>query len=168
MGVLASQDALTGLSNRRALDETLNKEFRRAKRDRTPLSLLMIDVDWFKPYNDHYGHIAGDECLRRIAATIGAAIRRPADFAARYGGEEFVALLPNTNRQGALILAEKIRQSVYDLAIEHGESVKRRVTISTGVASTEDAQFLEEPASLLEQADISLYQAKRAGRNNIN
>lgn len=163
---LAEQDGLTGLSNRRCFDAELVREYGHARRDKKPLALLMIDVDWFKPFNDLYGHPTGDECLKRVAAVIKEAARRPHDLAARYGGEEFVALLPDTNMAGAEMVAERIREAVLDLRIEHGGSAFRTVTVSIGAISLDWAD-LDDSEGLLRQADRALYQAKDAGRNKV-
>jgi diguanylate cyclase (GGDEF)-like protein/PAS domain S-box-containing protein len=162
---LAREDSLTRLSNRRAFDLALTKEYRRAQRDKAPLALIMIDVDRFKSFNDRYGHPAGDDCLRRISDTIKTLIRRPGDMAARYGGEEFAVLLPGTGEQGAAIIAEKIRAAVLHLAIEHEASPQRVVTISAEVASAGPKGFDRKPGSLLDHADKALYHAKNSDRN---
>jgi two-component system chemotaxis family response regulator WspR len=162
---LSLQDGLTGLANRRRLDETLDMEMRRAQRDKSMLSLLLTDVDFFKKYNDTYGHLAGDECLRQVASAIARCGRRPADLAARYGGEEFSVVLPDTPEEGACKVAEDIRSAVAELAIEHRSSeVARHVTLSLGVVTLEPEQELVA-AELLRRADAALYAAKRAGRN---
>jgi diguanylate cyclase (GGDEF)-like protein len=162
----ANVDGLTGIANRRRLDEALGIEWRRAMRDRTPVSLLMIDVDHFKPYNDIYGHVSGDECLRTIAVTVGGIIHRSADLLARYGGEEFVVVLPNTDSSGAEGLAEQIRSTVELLSIPHSGNTHGVVTVSIGCAThrpVHDSVFTE----LLRAADGALYQAKSAGRNCV-
>jgi diguanylate cyclase (GGDEF)-like protein/PAS domain S-box-containing protein len=163
---LAEQDGLTGLSNRRYFDEALLRELRRARRDKTFLGLLMIDVDWFKAYNDEYGHPAGDKCLKRIAEAIGSSVRRPGDVVARYGGEEFSVLLPDTNQAGAMFVAEQIRDAVLSLMIEHGGSPNRVATVSIGAVSQHAAGSIE-PETLLRQADRALYMAKDRGRNTV-
>ncbi|ABC90790.1 putative sensory box/GGDEF family protein [Rhizobium etli CFN 42] len=163
---LAEQDDLTGLSNRRCFDAALLREHNHARRDKRALALLMIDVDWFKPYNDLYGHPAGDECLKRVGAVIKDAARRPHDLAARYGGEEFVTLLPDTDVAGAMMVAERIREAVLDLRIEHGGSAFRVVSVSIGAISL-DWTELNDSDNLLHQADRAVYQAKGAGRNKV-
>ncbi|QKK26958.1 sensor domain-containing diguanylate cyclase [Rhizobium hidalgonense] len=163
---LAEQDGLTGLSNRRCFDAVLVREHAHARRDKRPLALLMIDVDWFKPFNDLYGHPTGDECLKRVGAVIKEAARRPHDLAARYGGEEFVVLLPDTDAAGAMMVAEQIREAVLELGIEHGGSAFRRVTVSIGAISLGWTDP-DDSESLLHQADRALYQAKGAGRNKV-
>ncbi|QND46446.1 PAS domain S-box protein (plasmid) [Rhizobium lusitanum] len=163
---LAEQDGLTGLANRRFFDNALLREAGRAGQDKTSLGLLMIDVDWFKAFNDCYGHPAGDECLKRIGATIQKIVNRPGDVAARYGGEEFAALLPDTDEPAAAAIAEQIRQAVLELAIEHRVSPNQVATISVGAAAlTEGA--VTEPATLLHNADRALYRAKENGRNKV-
>jgi diguanylate cyclase (GGDEF)-like protein/PAS domain S-box-containing protein len=162
----AKIDGLTGIANRRRLDEALESEWRRAMRDRTPVSLLMIDVDHFKSYNDIYGHLSGDTCLRTTAVTIGEIIHRSSDLLARYGGEEFVVVLPNTDSNGAERLAEQIRSAVQLLVIPHCGNSHGVVTVSIGCATQKpghDSIFTE----LLRAADGALYQAKSGGRNCV-
>lgn len=164
---LALLDGLTGIANRRHFDQTLEQEWKRAHRNAQPLAVLILDVDFFKLYNDRYGHGAGDDCLRRVAATLQRCLSRPADLAARYGGEEFVGLLPETDRKGAAKTAEKVRQAVADLAIGHADSqVADHVTISLGVACLIPDEE-GSPAQLLEAADQALYRAKQGGRNRV-
>lgn len=119
---LSFVDGLTGVANRRFLDQQLDLEWRRAAREQAPLALIMVDIDQFKLFNDTYGHLAGDDCLRRVAEALGQGLRRPADILASYGGEEFVAVLPGTALEGALILAERLRTQVEKLAIAHASS----------------------------------------------
>jgi len=158
-------DSLTGLSNRRFFDTVLQAEFSRYTRSDTQLSLILIDVDHFKNYNDHYGHLAGDDCLRQIARTLKAVVERGTDIVARYGGEEFVVILPGTNRQGAATLAGRIAESVRALALPHATSdTSGYVTISLGVASTAD-HVLADSSQLVALADQAMYQAKHNGRN---
>ncbi|MBB2931136.1 two-component system chemotaxis family response regulator WspR [Paraburkholderia silvatlantica] len=164
---LTHSDGLTGLSNRRYLDEFLSAEWKRAERERTEISLLMIDVDYFKPYNDTYGHVAGDNVLRSVATTIRREIRQPRDLVARFGGEEFAVVLPGTGSAGARLLAEKMRRDVAGLALPHvGSAVSEHLTISIGVATLTPAPGLAETA-LIEEADAALYRAKRDGRNRV-
>lgn len=164
---LAATDGLTQVANRRYFDEILDQEWQRLAREQQPLSLLLTDIDWFKSYNDHYGHQAGDECLQRVAQAINQAINRPADLLARYGGEEFVIVLPNTNILGAVKVAKKIRQIIAKLAILHPDStVSPYITVSVGVASVIPTH--ETPPSLLiSQADQALYLAKNQGRDRF-
>jgi diguanylate cyclase (GGDEF)-like protein len=158
-------DGLTEVCNRRYFDERIVSEWGRAARQGVPLSVIMLDVDYFKRYNDHYGHQAGDDCLRRVAAAVKSGLRRPGDLIARYGGEEFVCLLPDTDAAGALTLAELLAQRVRDAAIEHAaSSVAKVVTVSLGVC-TKPAQGAGSASALLREADAQLYQAKAAGRN---
>ena len=134
-------------------------------RDRQPLSILMIDVDMFKNYNDYYGHKAGDECLKRVTAVLGSVLHRPADVVARYGGEEFVALLPETDREGAKRIANEIRDTLAQQPIAHAASeVADHVTVSIGIASAVPSMS-ESVETLVEHADKALYRAKSAGRN---
>ena len=164
---LSSLDGLTGIANRRTFDETLNKEWNRALRSRKPLGLIMLDIDFFKLYNDHYGHQGGDDCLKKVAKGLDAAIHRDADFLARYGGEEFSAVLPNTDLQGAVKVAEEMSQSVKSLRLEHAKSkVSDIVSISIGVASMVP-QNDTEPEVLIAAADQALYKAKENGRDRV-
>lgn len=167
LAVLATHDVLTGISNRRHFDAMIEAECRRAQRDGKGLSLIMIDIDFFKLYNDRYGHPAGDECLRAIAATIRHAVRRPGDTLARYGGEEFTVLLPNTSLDGAVFVAEQIRAAVRALKIAHADHPKRIVTISLGVATLSPEQDVRRPDDLIEAADRMLYEAKAKGRDTV-
>ena len=158
-------DGLTGVYNRRHFDERLAGEWARAMRTGAALSVVLLDVDQFKRYNDRYGHQAGDDCLRRLATALKAGIRRPGDLAARYGGEEFVCLLPDTDRSGALILARQLGAAVQALQIEHADSaVAPVVTVSLGVGS-KASHGPGSAAALLREADAQLYRAKSMGRN---
>jgi len=160
-----SLDGLTCLANRRRFDETLDKEWRRAVRFGTPISLILMDVDFFKAYNDHYGHVAGDECLKLVAQTLQACFSRASDMVARYGGEEFAAILGGTDGEDAVASAERALDAIRSLHIEHAHSsVADRVTISTGVASTAPSPG-SSPDVLVEAADKMLYLAKQEGRN---
>ena len=160
-------DGLTGIANRRRFDLHLEDEFRRAKRNASPLSLIMIDVDYFKDYNDNYGHQHGDACLVQIGTALCGALNRSRDLAARYGGEEFTVILPDTNEDGALQIAETMRAEVESLKIEHAFSgVAGHVTISLGV-STMVPEQAAKTGSLIHAADRALYQAKRSGRNCV-
>lgn len=160
-------DPLTGIANRRRFDERLGSEWRRAAREEVPLSLVMMDLDFFKEFNDHCGHTTGDDVLRRCAAALHAAAKRPADLVARFGGEEFAALLPNTGIDGAFALAETMRAAVEELDIARDDGTPfGKVTISMGCASTTpDAR--NEPLELVKMADAALYEAKRRGRNRV-
>ncbi|BCX82878.1 two-component system, chemotaxis family, response regulator WspR [Methylomarinovum caldicuralii] len=164
---LSFQDALTGLYNRRYFDDFLEREFRRAVRNQGVLALSMIDVDHFKAYNDRFGHQAGDDCLRRVAAALTLVIHRSSDLIARYGGEEFAAVLPETLLDGALEVAEKLRARVAALQLPHPDSPCGIVTISAGVAACRPEPG-DHPESLIEAADAALYHAKRAGRNRVS
>jgi diguanylate cyclase (GGDEF)-like protein len=164
--LLSFTDALTGLSNRRLFEEFSTREWKRACRDKTILSALMIDVDMFKTYNDRYGHQAGDKCLAAVAGAIGSAVNRPGDLTARYGGEEFVVMLPGTPYEGCAFLAERIRKNVEALQLPHGNSPFGRVTISIGMATTMPDHH-SNTAMLIEEADKALYEAKHTGRNRV-
>jgi diguanylate cyclase (GGDEF)-like protein/PAS domain S-box-containing protein len=164
----AERDGLTGLFNRRHFDTTLHLEFLRARRHHEPLGLVMIDVDHFKRYNDRYGHLAGDECLRRISNAIRLSLARPGDIAARYGGEELVAALPATDLQGARTTAERMRAAIAGLAIEHAASPFGVVTVSAGASAEIPDPGTTDPRALLHTADAALYAAKTAGRNRVS
>jgi diguanylate cyclase (GGDEF)-like protein len=162
---LSSLDGLTGISNRRQFDETLDREWRRAVRGRHGLTLIFGDVDFFKQYNDVYGHQAGDECLKSVARLLGTQAKRPGDLIARYGGEEFAAILPDTDGKGAILVGESMRRSVEREAILHsGSSVAQVVTISVGVAVAAPKRG-STYANLVQAADRALYAAKEQGRN---
>jgi len=165
---LSALDGLTGIPNRRRFDEVVQTEWRRNARASSPLALAMIDVDCFKQYNDHYGHLAGDDCLRRIATALQNALKRPGDMLARYGGEEFVAILPSTPIAGGLLIAQNLRDSVRELGLTHeytgGEKI---VTVSIGVAAI-TPDYVATPATLIEAADEMLYKAKTSGRNQVH
>lgn len=163
---LAHADSLTGLANRRAFDQRLEIEWRQSLLNRQPLALLLIDVDLFKSYNDVYGHLDGDDCLRIIANAIARALSRPADTATRFGGEEFAVILPNTGLESALVIAETVRQAVWDLSLHHPGNTCGFQTISVGVAATTPNP--DEPALILLKAcDRALYTAKDHGRNRV-
>ena len=165
---LALLDGLTEIPNRRCFDVTLEKELRRKKRDGSLLSLVILDIDYFKKYNDTYGHAAGDTCLRQVAGAMKECIKRGSDFAARYGGEEFAIILPGTDGNGAMTIAEKVRHSVAALDIRHAASdVAGHVTVSLGVATVFEDQDVS-PVDLINAADAALYQAKEMGRNRVN
>jgi len=165
---LADSDGLTGLANRRLFETSLTREYERARRSGTPFSVILVDVDHFKKFNDRYGHVAGDDCLRRVAAAVGAGPRRPPDLAARYGGEEFAIILPDTDLAGAIAVAEKIRLGVAGLDIEHADSASGHVSASLGVYSGRPIDAAcNDPMAWIEAADGQLYAAKAAGRDRI-
>jgi len=162
---LTRQDGLTGIANRRSFDDFIRKECLRSARDGTPISLILIDIDFFKLYNDNYGHLKGDECLHKVAETLQRAAQRPADLVARYGGEEFAVILPSTDAVGAIKIADSLRLAIEGLELPHAYSpLCNIVTISMGIAS-KIASEKESPADLIEMADEALYEAKNAGRN---
>ena len=176
---LADTDQLTGIANRRLFDRKFKVEWRRAMREQTPISLLLIDVDHFKKYNDTYGHQAGDKCLQQIAKALESITHRPADLASRYGGEEFAVLLPITPQENAVMLAERFRKKVESLKIEHSKSEFGIVTVSIGVSCCEPAwdftgktpdeeQKVTFPAMLLTASDNALYVSKEQGRNQVS
>ena len=165
---LSSLDGLTAIPNRRQFDDTLQSEWRRACRQGRPLALLFGDVDFFKQFNDGYGHQVGDECLKAVARMLKGSLRRPADLVARYGGEEFAVILPDTDIAGALQVAEAMRSSVEGLAITHRYSrANTVVTISIGAAAVVPGRADINSAMLVKAADDALYQAKQGGRNRI-
>ena len=163
---LSLVDAVTDVANRRQFDRALADEWARAIRAGTSIALVLVDVDHFKPYNDRYGHPAGDDCLRRIAAVLGRTLLRAGDVVARYGGEEFGAILPLTDADAATAVAERMRKSVEALAMPHGAVPRGVVTISGGVASSRP-EMDSDPLDLVARADAALYEAKAAGRNRI-
>ncbi len=162
---MVSLDGLTEIPNRRRFDEMLESEWHRAQRITAPVSLVLIDIDYFKKYNDNYGHAIGDACLIKVAQAIHCALKRPSDFAARYGGEEFVVILPGTETTGAVAIAEHIRKTIESLEIPHEKSdTSSYVSLSLGVATMTPKQDIM-PLELIKAADKSLYQAKEKGRN---
>lgn len=164
---LAILDGLTGVANRRYFDCVLNNEWQRLAREQKPLSLILSDIDYFKLYNDTYGHPAGDRCLQAVAKVLKTAIRRPADLVARYGGEEFAVILPDTDAQGALFVANKIRHKLAELKFAHQKSgIGKYLTLSIGVV-TQTPQYNVSPHTLIDKTDNLLYQAKRKGRDCI-
>jgi len=163
---LASNDELTGIANRRRFDEVLAREWARSGRANHPLALIMLDVDHFKNFNDHYGHQAGDECLRKVASELRKSARRPGDLAARYGGEEFAVIAADMDADTAMRLAETLRESIAALALPHAQSPLKVVTISVGVAVLTPGDGNKAEA-LLGMADQALYRAKRDGRNRV-
>lgn len=164
---LSSIDGLTGIANRRYFDQILEREWKRALRYSRPLSLIIIDIDVFKAYNDNYGHLAGDECLKQVAQALHNGTKRSGDLTARYGGEEFAVILPETGEEGAYALAEELRLIIYSLSIEHAfSSVCGVVTTSLGVATmVPDCAMTSN--MLIEHADKALYYAKQRGRNRV-
>jgi two-component system chemotaxis family response regulator WspR len=165
---LATTDELTRIANRRHFAEFLQREWTRARRARSSLALLMLDVDFFKRFNDTYGHQTGDACLRRVAGVLQASVNRPADLPARYGGEEFTVVLGTTGRRGALAIAESIRRDVEGLQIPHEASpVSSFVTVSIGVAVADPDADGGTPELLIFTSDEALYRAKENGRNTV-
>ncbi|WP_413282867.1 diguanylate cyclase [Vibrio sp. MA40-2] len=171
---LAHTDSMTGLANRRTFDERLCLEFKRCRREKSPLTVALIDIDEFKKYNDHFGHLEGDECIRRIASALKTNARRPADVVARYGGEEFALILPNIDADGASIFLADLLKNIINLNIAHApEAIHDVVTVSMGFCTglcfsdqTEVASFNEW--ALVETADSALYESKQKGRNQIS
>ena len=164
---LSSLDGLTGIANRRSFDEILHKEWNRAMRSEKSIGLLMLDIDFFKLYNDHYGHQGGDDCLKRVANGLESAIRRETDFLARYGGEEFSGVLPDTDLEGAVKVAEEMRLAIKALGIEHADSkVTDIVSISIGVSAVTPLQGMNQEV-LIAAADQALYKAKEDGRDRV-
>jgi diguanylate cyclase (GGDEF)-like protein len=163
----AMLDGLTNIPNRRRFDEMLESEWKRSLRSGAPLALIMTDIDFFKRYNDNYGHGVGDTCLKRVATSLSGATERPSDLAARYGGEEFAIILPETDIEGARIIAERFRSHVENMHIPHAYSeVSAYVTVSAGLACVIPNAELSK-ADLLKSADDKLYQAKQSGRNRV-
>lgn len=163
---MAMRDSLTGVPNRRAFEAALEREWRLALRTQHTISLLLVDIDLFKQYNDRYGHLAGDACLRQVAGVLQQALQRPADMLARYGGEEFVLVLPNTHGAGASKVAVRLCKQISQLQLQHDDSPIRCLTISIGVASVVPAEGIL-PDELISIADRALYTAKRNGRNRV-
>ncbi|GAA5185020.1 diguanylate cyclase [Niveibacterium umoris] len=165
---LSSIDGLTGIANRRQYDAVLIREWRRAQRRSAPIALVVCDVDYFKRYNDHFGHQGGDECLRQVARALAGQAKRPADLVARYGGEEFAVILPDTDAEGALLVAEGMRIAVNELELPHAPAAGQPfVSISLGVAAAVPPREAPTPGSLMSAADAALYEAKRLGRNRV-
>ncbi|MBF0233236.1 MAG: diguanylate cyclase [Desulfamplus sp.] len=164
---MASIDGLTGIPNRRRFDEFLDQEWQRSIRQQTPLSLIMVDIDFFKPYNDNYGHAAGDDCLKAVAQGLMNSIERKIDIIARYGGEEFVCVLPETSAEGARLVGERLRAGVISLHLPHAYSdADDQVTVSLG-AATMTAEQGSRPETIIQMADERLYKAKDGGRNRL-
>lgn len=164
---LSATDGLTLVANRRMFDEVMEREWNRAMRHKQPVSLIMADIDMFKSYNDLYGHMAGDECLRKVAQAISDSAQRGSDLVARYGGEEFAVILPNTDEAAAREIAEKIRDAVEKLNIPHdGNVMARHITISLGTSTRVPPQT-NDFIGLMQSADKALYRAKESGRNSV-
>ena len=164
---LSTTDGLTGIANRRMFDHTLRAEWQRCARSQGDLSMLMIDIDHFKAYNDHYGHQTGDECLRQVARILAMCAKRSGELVARYGGEEFVILLPATDAQEAMAVAQRCLQEMHNARIPHADSpLSPWLSVSIGVASMQ-ASHTELPAALTAQADNAMYCAKKAGRDRF-
>ena len=165
---LSSQDGLTGIANRRIFDEFIDKEWMRAAREKQPISLILIDIDHFKLYNDNYGHQGGDDCLRRVAQALASTVRRPGDLVARYGGEEFAVVMPGTDAEGAASIADALRSRIEELHLRHEFSTTAdHVTISLGVA-TMVPDGSQQAEVLVAAADKALYEAKESGRNRYH
>lgn len=165
---LVSIDGLTNIYNRRKFDETLKLEWKRAMRNKRSLSLIMSDIDHFKGYNDHYGHTAGDDCLRRVSQGMKNLLQRPADLLARYGGEEFAVILPETDYRGAIYISNILLKGIQDLNISYPHSpIVGHITISIGVATSIPGKNCDKPLNLIETADSMLYVAKGNGRNQL-
>lgn len=166
---MVSLDGLTNIYNRRKFDDILDQEWRRARRNPNPLSLILMDIDHFKQFNDNYGHANGDECLKKLADELKNKVRRQGDFLGRYGGEEFVVFLPGTELKGALHVAENLRKDIANLNIAHEYSqTAPYVTLSIGVASITPQNETQTPTSLIKAADSMLYKSKEHGRNQVN
>ena len=166
--VLARTDKLTNIANRLMFDEVLEGEFRRAQRGDACLSLILLDVDFFKKFNDRHGHVAGDACLREVGRVLSEQVIRAGDLAARYGGEEFAVILPNTDRAGAVAVAERVRLGILALSIEHADSPIGLVSASFGVSTVApgvDARM--RATDVIARADAHLYEARRSGRNTV-
>lgn len=165
---LATEDGLTGIANRRMFDVQLSEEWKRARRSHQPLSLILLDVDHFKKFNDSFGHQRGDECLIEVARVLRESCRRPADLVARYGGEEFAALLPETELEGAKRIAERIRAAVVELEIANPQAPHGFITVSLGLVSARYGNEWQGTSQIIEAADQELYRAKQRGRNQVS
>ncbi|MPM71659.1 Sensor histidine kinase RcsC [bioreactor metagenome] len=165
---LSLSDGLTGISNRRAFDNYIDKSLRNCMRSEKPISLIMADIDYFKAYNDNYGHLQGDDCLIKVAKGLTSSVKRPLDFVARYGGEEFAIILPETDENGAMIIAEKVKEAIGSLNIPHEHSnVAPYITLSLGLVSLwPDKSY--SISEFIDCADKALYEAKFKGRNQIS
>jgi diguanylate cyclase (GGDEF)-like protein/hemerythrin-like metal-binding protein len=164
---LSMTDCLTGIANRRCFDEVMNQEYSRHARSGGKLSLVMLDIDHFKLFNDHYGHVSGDECLRQIARVLDESTVRPGDLVARYGGEEFVCILPETDQPGALLIAERMRQGILDLAIHHAWSDAAEYVSASLGCMTSCCGPDNTAVGIVAQADALLYRSKSLGRNRV-
>lgn len=165
---LSTIDGLTGIPNRRSFNEYIEKSWRNSIRSGKPISLIMLDIDFFKSYNDNYGHIQGDECLIRVAKSLSLGLKRPLDFVARYGGEEFAVILPDTDSEGAVIFAEELRGNIEGVKLSHEFSqVSPYVTISLGVSSINPGQE-DKVKEFVDKADKALYRSKSNGRNSVS
>ena len=164
--ILSATDALTGLANRRRFDQFFEAEWQRSLRACRPLAVAMIDIDFFKPYNDHYGHVSGDVCLRQVAEALANTVRAATDIVCRYGGEEFVIVVPEADVSGAMVVGERARRAVAELKLPHIKGETGTVTVSVGVASA-TATSSTLPEALIKRADAALYQAKEGGRNQV-
>ncbi len=165
--LLSALDPLTGIANRRTFEDFLDVEWKRAARNQVPISLLIIDIDWFKEFNDAFGHPAGDACLRRVATTLANSLNRPGDLVARYGGEEFAVVLPDTDERGAYFVAERLRRRIEALAVRHPKSlVSQYVTVTAGVTTRRPAKN-DDPGEMITAADNALYRGKNTGRNRV-
>jgi diguanylate cyclase (GGDEF)-like protein/PAS domain S-box-containing protein len=164
---LSFTDGLTGVANRRMFNSIMETEWANARRNNQPLSLIMFDIDYFKQYNDHYGHIQGDACLKQVAEVLGSATARPRDFFARFGGEEFMMILPETDAKSAAMIAERCHTMIASQLIPHEKSgVSQTLTVSLGVGTVVPSQQ-QEPTVFINEVDKRLYQAKQQGRNRI-
>lgn len=164
---IAAVDVLTGLATRRRFEDALQSEWRRCRRHQAPLTIAMMDIDFFKPFNDNYGHGAGDDCLRKVGNVLGKQVKRAADLVARYGGEEFVCVMPETDLAGGVAFGHALRQAVLDLNLTHEHSqVSGQVTMSVGVSSVVPTEDMD-PTDLVRSADKQLYKAKENGRNRV-
>ncbi len=165
---LSHRDGLTGIANRRYFDKVLEREWNAAKREQKFLSLILFDIDYFKKYNDTYGHLAGDDCLCQVAIAASRVIKRPRDTLARYGGEEFAVILPDTDLKGASFCAEQIRFAIENLHVIHISSqINSYVTTSLGISTINPSTKLTTSQQLIKEADLALYEAKREGRNRV-
>jgi len=165
--LLAGLDGLTQIANRRRFDEYLEQQWQQMAYEQSPLSIVLCDIDCFKQFNDTYGHLAGDDCLKKIAQVLSHTFNRSTDLVSRYGGEEFAAILPQTHAQRAVVFAHKLQQAVSQLFIAHAQStVSQHITLSIGLASTVP-DYTHSPKTLLDEADRLLYLAKQRGRNQV-